>query len=604
MTIIDQARTVIVHDGAGPLPDGVLRLLDGWLPGRRWYPVPGDGVRHVPWLTVELALPAGAPPDVDADVPGLAAGHATVVVPLLRLAGPGLAEDEGAIVIQVPLVLVREGSGRSPGGGPAPIGVVDGPDGPLTVYDGGAHPAAWHAYLAAALPTHLPLPTERSRPPGTAAGRSVGSSRSADDADRPIVRPEGGWLDGARPLGGEQSNTSVLVPGLRAEVPGFPGEQADGVILKILRTVPLGPHPDVVIPEALTRAGWDGVPRFLGAVELPVPPPGPGPAADSLGPAPLGPDVLDPDGPGPDVLTPDVLAPEPPVPGTRSAGAPGTDQPGADHLGDREAHAHLAVVSELIAEADDGFELACAHAQEGVAFDERAAELGAVVAHLHTALAGARPTDATLDASGFMGVLRRRAAEAIADVPGLAPYRGGVTAFYDEVSGHLARVAAEHPVPLQAIHGDLHLGQVLHARSGWKVLDFEGEPQRPVAERTAPDLPLRDVAGLLRSFDYAAAVGEATDPEWSARAQLSFLEGYRQSLGEPEGRDEVGSSRDHGGAVPGAVVPGGALDVATASLLLRALTLDKALYEAVYEARHRPGWLHIPLNAVARVLDR
>jgi maltokinase len=188
-----------------------------------------------------------------------------------------------------------------------------------------------------------------------------------------------------------------------------------------------------------------------------------------------------------------------------------------------------------------------------------------------------------------MGVLRRRAAEAIADVADLAPYRAGITAFYDEVSAHLARVTADHPVPLQAIHGDLHLGQVLHARSGWKVLDFEGEPQRPVAERTAPDLPLRDVAGLLRSFDYAAAVGEATDPEWSGRAQLSFLEGYREALDGTTGGDAV---------------PGGALDLTTASLLLRALTLDKALYEVVYEARHRPAWLHIPLKAVARTLDR
>ncbi|GAA1875759.1 aminoglycoside phosphotransferase [Myceligenerans crystallogenes] len=507
MTVIGQARDVDVHEGTGPLPGGVLRLLEDWLPGRRWYPIPGNGVRHVPWCTVVLASGTTTETDAPADV----------VVPLLRLTGPGLPDssDEGALVIQVPLVL-RPAGGRPAGGSagvppeepdgepaeePGLIGVVDTPAGPVSVYDGGADPAAWRAYLAAAL-----------------AGRGP---------EEYTPGPSDAELAEAHPLGGEQSNSSVLVPGLRPPIPGFPGELADGVILKILRTVPLGPHPDVVVPEALTRAGWKGVPRYLGAVELP-------------------------------------------------------------HENPAEPHdapvAHLAVVAELITEADDGFELACAHASEGVAFDEQAAALGAAVAHLHAALAVARPTDATLDASGFMGVLRRRAAEAIADVTELAPHRGGITAFYDEVSDRLSAVTAERPIPLQAIHGDLHLGQVLHARDGWKVLDFEGEPQRPVAERTAPDLPLRDVAGLLRSFDYAAAVGEAKDPDWSGDAQLSFLEGYREAAG-----DAPASS---------------ALDVTTASLLLRALTLDKALYETVYESRHRPAWLPIPLTAVSRTLSR
>jgi maltokinase len=122
------------------------------------------------------------------------------------------------------------------------------------------------------------------------------------------------------------------------------------------------------------------------------------------------------------------------------------------------------------------------------------------------------------------------------------------------------------------------------------VLDFEGEPQRPVSERVAPDLPLRDVAGMLRSLDYAAAVGQTTDPHWAGHAQLSFLEGYRQAGTEP-------------GRPGGISAAGGELDVATAELLLRALTVDKALYEVVYEFRHRPAWMHIPLTAVERVLS-
>ncbi|MFC8943693.1 hypothetical protein ACFT1B_37025, partial [Streptomyces griseoincarnatus] len=117
----------------------------------------------------------------------------------------------------------------------------------------------------------------------------------------------------------------------------------------------------------------------------------------------------------------------------------------------------------------------------------------------------------------------------------------------------------------------------------------------PVSERVAPDLPLRDVAGMLRSLDYAAAVGQATDPHWAGHAQVSFLEGYRQASGEAH----EGTVR----AVPGAAASGSELDVATAELLLRALTVDKALYEVVYEFRHRPAWMHIPLAAVERVLS-
>ncbi|WP_255372154.1 hypothetical protein [Cellulosimicrobium sp. CUA-896] len=120
--------------------------------------------------------------------------------------------------------------------------------------------------------------------------------------------------------------------------------------------------------------------------------------------------------------------------------------------------------------------------------------------------------------------------------------------------------------------------QVLHARRfGWKVLDFEGEPLRPVAERTRPDLALRDVAGVVRSFDYAAAVGSAPDPGWAVQARTAFLEAYERA-------DTAG------------------VDAATTQALVRALTLDKALYEVVYESRNRPDWEPIPLAAVDRLL--
>ena len=120
----------------------------------------------------------------------------------------------------------------------------------------------------------------------------------------------------------------------------------------------------------------------------------------------------------------------------------------------------------------------------------------------------------------------------------------------------------------ERVHGDLHLGQVLRTPDTYILIDFEGEPDRPLAERRRPDSPLRDVAGILRSLDYAAHVAGA-GPEWAEAAGDAFLEGY-------------GVER---------------------SPLLDAYVLDKALYEVVYEARNRPTWLPIPVRAVTRLLQ-
>jgi maltokinase len=140
----------------------------------------------------------------------------------------------------------------------------------------------------------------------------------------------------------------------------------------------------------------------------------------------------------------------------------------------------------------------------------------------------------------------------------------------------ISRTRALSPLPArQRVHGDLHLGQVLRSAGSWFVIDFEGEPLAPVAVRVRPDLALRDVAGMLRSFDYAAAVGQAA-PGWSDAARSAFLAGY-----EAESAD---------------------LDPGTRVHLLRVLELDKALYEAVYEARNRPDWVGIPLAGVARLV--
>uniref|UniRef100_UPI00253FFCE8 phosphotransferase n=1 Tax=Actinotalea sp. C106 TaxID=2908644 RepID=UPI00253FFCE8 len=168
--------------------------------------------------------------------------------------------------------------------------------------------------------------------------------------------------------------------------------------------------------------------------------------------------------------------------------------------------------------------------------------------------------------------LASRASTALRDAPVLA-------ARADRVAELIEGVALlEDLPPLQRVHGDYHLGQVLHAPEGWRVLDFEGEPQAPAAERTRPDLALRDLAGMLRSVDYAAAVGGAEDPQWSTRARERLVAGYLDAAGE-------------GSTASGTTVQ-----------LLRALELDKALYEVVYESRNRPDWVHIPLDAVDRLL--
>jgi len=159
-------------------------------------------------------------------------------------------------------------------------------------------------------------------------------------------------------------------------------------------------------------------------------------------------------------------------------------------------------------------------------------------------------------------------------VPELAERADAIARAFDPLE-RLARVP-----PLQRVHGDFHLGQVLRSGDGrWYVLDFEGEPQASAAEKTRPDLALRDLAGMLRSLDYAAAVGRAGDPGWLAEARARLIAGYQ--AGNEHTDDDVN------------------LDV-----LLPALELDKALYEVVYESGNRPDWVHIPLGGVDRLLRR
>jgi predicted trehalose synthase len=179
------------------------------------------------------------------------------------------------------------------------------------------------------------------------------------------------------------------------------------------------------------------------------------------------------------------------------------------------------------------------------------------------------------DIAEALAQMAGRLAAAIAEVPDLARHK---SALVDVLA--LAR-NAEWPAQ-QRIHGDLHLGQVLDVPGrGWVMVDFEGEPLRPMRERSRLDNPLRDVAGMLRSFDYVAgslSVTSGVDArEWSATARAAFAEGYGEASG---------------------------LDLTANRAVLDAFEADKALYEAVYEARNRPSWLPIPVAAIERLATR
>ncbi|MCL2465630.1 MAG: aminoglycoside phosphotransferase [Micrococcales bacterium] len=366
-------------------------------------------------------------------------------------------------VLQVPLAF-----GPGPG---ETIGVLAG----VTVRDGARDPTFLRAWLAAA------------QGPGIALDPGA-----------------------ARVLTGEQSNTSVTVPG--------PGGGRPVAILKVFRTVADGPNPDVDVPRRLVDVGWDGVPTPLGWLIGRWPAPDGGVATGYLG-----------------------------------------------------------AMSAFVPDAEDGFELACRHAHDGAAFDDDAAALGALVADMHAALLRGFGAAASDEGPGLLAELvGERYGWAAGQVPALRTFGGAVARVLDGLL-ELPSVPAR-----QRVHGDLHLGQVLRSGGRWYVTDFEGEPLVPLAERTRPDFAMRDVAGLLRSFDYAAAVGGlrgAQATAWSNTARHAALLAYDEAAGTTLAAGTGATGR-----------------------VLRALELDKALYEAVYEQRNRPDWLAIPLSGVDRLV--
>ncbi len=299
------------------------------------------------------------------------------------------------------------------------------------------------------------------------------------------------------------------------------GKPAQPVICKVFRALADGPNPDVVVQSALSDAGSRLVPRAVGTVT--------GAWSD------------------------------PRLPGGQATG-------------------HFAFAQEFIPEVEDAWRVALRSAETGESFSALARALGESTAQVHTELAQLFPvrTPEASDVGGIMASMRERAAQAVAEVPDLAERQDAVETVF-----RLAE-SAEWPV-FQRIHGDYHLGQVLGVPGrGWVILDFEGEPLRPLAERSEPDVTLRDVAGMLRSFDYVAgtfAAGPNAEAvrEWALEAREAFLDGYITRSGN---------------------------DLRAQRVLLDAFELDKALYEVSYEARNRPDWLPIPVGAIRTLTER
>ncbi len=438
----------------------LVEPLRGFLPRQRWY----GGTESPRSLQIdwEDVLGTGWPAMVDLVVD--AAGERYQVVVGLRPAGdrPDFLRGHDEAV----------------------LGEVQGPDGPLLAYDAVLDPV-----LGLSL---LELVTS-----------------SVESADR------------VRPVGGEQSNSSLVFD--------------DRLILKVFRRLHPGRNLDVEMTGALYATGFENVARPLATLTR------------------HGYDLA--------VLQPFLVG-----------GADGwalalTSLRDLFGVGDTQP---VPVIS------DDMPPPAVDPAMAGGDFSAEARRLGAITAEMHSALARAFGSAAGHPAEWAELIAAQVRAEAHPDFD-----QDGAMRIVEDLRG------LGDAGPSIRVHGDYHLGQVMRTDAGWYVLDFEGEPARPPEERRRPSSPLRDVAGMLRSFHYASVVAlqEREDEcsglaeAWEERNRAAFLDGYM-----------VGAER------------GGLLaDPAAAQVVLSAFELEKAVYELGYERSHRPDWQSIPLAALHRL---
>ena len=314
----------------------------------------------------------------------------------------------------------------------------------------------------------------------------------------------------------------------------------DRLIFKLFRRLEAGENPDVEVTRALTEAGYPNAPRQRGAFGIRH-------ADESV--TALG-----------------VLADF--VPGGREGWALATTEVGRIAAGES------------------------ADPQRREQFQQ----LGRAVADMHGALARTlgRRDAAAEDLGAWVDAMRAQVEHVLTTAQRRAPDQtAAVLDRRDELLEALNRLADEKATgPLTRIHGDLHLGQVLLDPNGrWQLLDFEGEPAKALSERRALAAPLRDVAGMLRSFDYAAASGSGGDlsdvpaaaAQWRDNVRSGFLSAYLDEAAEHD------------------VLPD---DDASVAAQLDAFELDKAVYELGYELANRPEWVPIPVGGITRVLDR
>jgi trehalose synthase-fused probable maltokinase len=256
----------------------------------------------------------------------------------------------------------------------------------------------------------------------------------------------------------------------------------------------------------------------------------------------------------------------------------------------RVMDATLGILQAFVPGARDGWDLALEEiATAPDRFLARLRRLGEVTGELHRALASdsLHPDFAPEEPSSeslalLVATVDEEIERIFLELPPederLAPILGRG----EEVRERLRTIS--HVGPLGRVirtHGDYHLGQVLWSNDDWVVLDFEGEPARSLAERRRKRSPLRDVAGMLRSFAYAASAVDQAPPEWEDRARKEFLSGYFEYV-EPSIVPPAGEGRDR---------------------LLEVFELEKAVYELRYELNHRPDWIEIPVSGIARLLE-
>jgi maltokinase len=374
----------------------------------------------------------------------------------------------------------------------------------------------------------------------------------AQGVRRPTVHGElrAGWrlprsvedLGGSlRPLGREQSNTSLV--------------RGDSEVLKCFRRIDDGITPELEMTETLSNAGFAAVARPLGAIEYLRP--------------------------GVETAVVALLQP---------------------YLHNGTEGWALAITSlrDLYASVEDAVEPSSEDAQravetQGATFLPEATRLGEVTAEMHLVLssdtlpAAVGPklvTAETLNgwADEMTADLDRLLQRENAVLDPLRSLRGQVTAIFDAIRG-----LGDGGLAIR-VHGDLHLGQVLRTDAGWTIVDFEGEPSRPLAERRQRSSPLRDVAGMLRSFDYAAqvALGEQGRPKGVEREVLQV---HADAWAE-------GNRRLFWGAYLARAGHGPMLPATSREMLAmrRAFEVQKAVYEAEYELAHRPDWVGMPLR--------